>query len=119
MDTKPCRSCAQPIPAAALKCPHCLSRQPGVLHRGGPGRLIAGVCTGLARYLSLEPALVRVAFVVAVLFSGGLVFSAYLAIWFLTPPSLAGVAPAYRLMDWLSDLFSPRSPRQADTPRSP
>ena len=111
MDTRPCRFCAQPIQPNAIKCPHCLSRQPKTLHRGVPGKRVAGICAALADYLGIEVALVRVAFLLAVIFSGGLVFSAYLGLWFLTPPNETGTAPAYRLMDWLSDLFSPKPER--------
>jgi phage shock protein C len=115
MDTKLCRYCAQEIAHAAVKCPHCLSRQPKPFHRGVPGKLFAGVCAGLADYLGIEIALVRVAFLLAMLFSGGLVFSAYIALWFLTPPTEAGTAPAYRLMDWLSDLFTPKARPESPT----
>lgn len=111
MDTKPCRACAQPIPASATKCPNCLSRQPGLIHRGHPSKIIAGVCGSIADYLGVDATLVRVGFVVALLMSVGLMFSVYLAFWILTPPSPTGTAPAYRFMDWLSDLFSPRARR--------
>jgi phage shock protein C len=113
MDTKACRFCEQLIPSGATKCPQCLSRQPGTLHRGAKGKLLAGVCAGLAEYLGVEAALVRVGFLVAWVLSFGLMTSAYLALWVLTPPSPTGTAPAYRLMDWLSDLFSPRAPRSS------
>jgi len=108
MDTKPCRACAQPIAPTAVKCPHCLSRQPGTFHRALTGKIFTGVCAGLAEHLGVEVSFVRVGFVVAGLLSGGLVVSAYLALWFLTPPSPDGVAPTFRFMDWLSDLFSPK-----------
>jgi phage shock protein PspC (stress-responsive transcriptional regulator) len=76
---------------------------------------VAGVCGGVASYLNVDTAFVRVAFFVALLASFGLMASVYLALWVLTPPSPTGTAPAYRFMDWLSDLFAPRSrPTPAD-----
>lgn len=107
MDTRPCASCTESIPKTATRCPKCHARQPETMHRGHPTKLIAGVCTALARYLDIHPVLVRVAFVAATLMTGGLVLSVYIAFWLLTPPTEHGVAPAFRFMDWLSDLFSP------------
>jgi phage shock protein PspC (stress-responsive transcriptional regulator) len=58
--------------------------QPRRLTRVRDGKLLAGVCTGLARYLDVDPVAVRVGFGVATVFSGaGLVL--YLACWILMP----------------------------------
>ena len=47
-------------------------------------RMIAGVCAGFARYLNVDPVLVRLLMVVLVLFAGtGIVV--YLAGWILMP----------------------------------
>ncbi|WP_374685619.1 PspC domain-containing protein [Promineifilum sp.] len=52
------------------------------------GRMIAGVCTGLARYLELDPTLVRLIFVLLFIFglSGGLL---YLILWLVMPMETA------------------------------
>ncbi len=48
---------------------------------------LAGVCEGLGRYLGVNPALVRLAWIVAVLFFGtGILL--YLALWWLMPHEL-------------------------------
>ncbi|MGN6331972.1 MAG: PspC domain-containing protein [Motilibacteraceae bacterium] len=55
------------------------------LHRGGPGdRKLAGVCSGLARWLDVDPLLVRVAVGVLTVFGGSGVLLYGLA-WLLVP----------------------------------
>ena len=48
------------------------------------GRLIAGVCAGLARRFNLPPALVRVLFVLSMFLPGPQVVI-YIALWILMP----------------------------------
>jgi phage shock protein C len=48
-------------------------------------RMLAGVCSGVADYLGLDPTLVRMLAVVAAIFSGGAVAVAYVAAWVLMP----------------------------------
>jgi phage shock protein PspC (stress-responsive transcriptional regulator) len=58
--------------------------QPRRLTRVRDGKMIAGVSTGLARYLGVDPVVVRVGFAVLTVMSGaGLL--AYLACWILMP----------------------------------
>lgn len=45
---------------------------------------IAGVCGGIAEYFDVDPLLVRILFLVAILELGGGLF-AYLALWLLAP----------------------------------
>ncbi len=103
-ETKRCVACRMDLQAEATRCPHCRERQPGAepMHRGGPERVLGGVCTALARQLGLDVALVRVAFVVALAVSGGTALLVYLLLWVLTPASATGRAPVQRLVDWLS-----------------
>src|SRR5687768_6677314 len=54
------------------------------LERPTDGRMVAGVATGLARHLNIEPVLVRLTFVVAVL-AGGFGVLAYVAGLLLIP----------------------------------
>ncbi len=48
------------------------------------GRVIAGVCAGLARRFNLSPALVRILFVLSVFLPGPQVVI-YIALWILMP----------------------------------
>ena len=54
------------------------------LSRPRQGRMIAGVCAGLARRFGLDPTLVRVIFVVSVLLPGPQVLL-YIALWIVIP----------------------------------
>jgi phage shock protein C len=55
------------------------------LARRRDDRMIAGVCSGVADYLGLDPTLVRLLAVVAAIFSAGMVAVAYVAAWILMP----------------------------------
>ncbi|MDF1603466.1 PspC domain-containing protein [Nocardioides sp. YIM 152315] len=55
------------------------------LTRRRDDRMIAGVCSGVASYTGLDPALVRLLTVVAAIFSVGTVALAYIAAWILMP----------------------------------
>lgn len=48
-------------------------------------RMVAGVCSGLADYLGVDVTLVRLAAVLAVVFSAGSAIVAYVAAWILMP----------------------------------
>lgn len=75
-------------PAAATKSP---SR----LHRSSRDRMIAGICGGLAETFKVDPALVRLAAVAAVIFTWGAACLAYLVAWVVMPlePSAPLVLP--------------------------
>jgi len=54
------------------------------LYRVREGRVVAGVCAGLAAYFGVDPTLVRLAFVLVTLFGGlGVLF--YLFAWIVIP----------------------------------
>lgn len=54
------------------------------LYRTREGRVVAGVCAGLAAYFGVDPTLVRLAFVLVTLFGGlGVLF--YLFAWIVIP----------------------------------
>jgi len=56
------------------------------LYRSRKQRLIAGVCGGLGEYFGIDPTLMRLIFIVAGLFSGGLlVVIAYLIFMIIVP----------------------------------
>ena len=54
------------------------------LTRSTSDRRIAGVCGGLAKYLNIDPTVVRIMFLVALL-CGSLGFWAYLIVWICAP----------------------------------
>ncbi len=54
------------------------------LMRSTTDRRIAGVCGGLARYLNIDPTVVRIIFLIALL-CGSFGFWAYLIIWIAAP----------------------------------
>jgi phage shock protein C len=71
---------SQPTPAYAAGP----ATPPRRLARVREGRMLAGVATGLARYLGVDPVAIRVGFVVATVFSGaGIVL--YVGCWILMP----------------------------------
>jgi len=64
------------------------SRHPHTLHglQRGNDRVIAGVCSGLAASLRVDPIVVRVAFIVLTI-AGGFALPVYLVLWWLVPDS--------------------------------
>jgi phage shock protein PspC (stress-responsive transcriptional regulator) len=66
--------------------------EPRRLHRSRDDRVIAGVCGGLARYLNVDPVIVRVT-AVALVFAGGAGIFLYLAAFLLVPNEGEGGAP--------------------------
>ena len=59
--------------------------RPRRLFRIPDGAMIAGVCTGLAAYLSIDVALVRIAFALTAFFTKGLGIVAYVVMMFVVP----------------------------------
>lgn len=64
------------------------------LRRPTTDRMIAGVASGLGRYFTVDPTLVRVIFVVVTVLTAGLALLAYPIMWFLMPEEPAD-APAW------------------------
>jgi phage shock protein PspC (stress-responsive transcriptional regulator) len=58
--------------------------QPRRLYRRTDEKVIAGVCSGLGEHFDIDPVLIRVLFVVALLL-GSIGFWIYLACWIITP----------------------------------
>jgi phage shock protein PspC (stress-responsive transcriptional regulator) len=67
------------------------------LHRGGRGRMVAGVAGGLADYFDVDPTLVRIGFV-ALAFLGGLAVPLYAAGWLLIPDEDTDLSVAEELL---------------------
>ncbi|OJF12845.1 PspC domain-containing protein [Couchioplanes caeruleus] len=66
------------------------------LRRPLDDRIVAGVCSGLGRYLSVDPVLVRVGFAALAVLTWGTAVLAYPIAWFLMPEE-----PAPAPQDWL------------------
>jgi len=73
-----------------------VSRPP--LRRAYHGRMLAGVCAGIADYLAVDVTIIRVAFVVFT-FLGGAGIPAYLACLLLIPEEGADQSIAASLLD--------------------
>ena len=61
------------------------SEQPRRFLRSSDDKMVAGVCGGLARYLGVDPTLVRVAWVVALVLGLPATLLAYVVAWAITP----------------------------------
>ena len=59
-------------------------------------RIVAGVCSGIGRYLNIDPVLVRVAFAILAILTWGTALLAYPVAWFLMPEAPAPAAPPWR-----------------------
>lgn len=55
------------------------------LYRLREGSWFAGVCAGIAAYAGIDPVIVRLAFILATVFSGGIVILVYLVLMFVMP----------------------------------
>jgi len=60
------------------------------LYRSERERMLGGVAGGLAEYFDLDPALVRVAWAVLIIGSGGLFLLLYIVMWFVVPEAPPG-----------------------------
>jgi|tagenome__1003787_1003787.scaffolds.fasta_scaffold20350787_2 phage shock protein C len=65
---------------------------PRRLYRSRDDKKIAGVCGGLARYLGVDPVLVRIGAVVLAAMGPGLI--AYVAAWILVPADEQAAEPS-------------------------
>ncbi len=84
-----CNYCGKVIPDDANLCAYCGKRVGPVvarkrLVRPRSGRKLAGVCAGLGEYFDIDPTLLRVLWVIAVVF-GGTGILAYIVAWIVMP----------------------------------
>ncbi|MGH2725265.1 MAG: PspC domain-containing protein [Actinomycetota bacterium] len=68
----------------------------GQLTRSENDRVVAGVAGGMAQYLGIDPTLIRVAWVVAILMGWGIL--AYVILWIVLPTG-PGTTPAIRIAE--------------------
>jgi len=62
------------------------------LTRSPNDKVVAGVCGGLARHFSIDPALVRLAFIVFA-FAGGASIPVYVVLWIVMPEGEGSAVP--------------------------
>jgi len=61
-----------------------MSEEKQKLYRSRDEKMIAGVCVGLAKYLGIDPTIIRLIFVLG-LFCGGMTFWLYIAMIVIVP----------------------------------
>lgn len=90
-----CTHCGKEVPAEALFCASCGGRQPGnvtnrTMVRPLQGRKLGGVCLAFAKYLNVDPTLVRIIMLVLTVTPPGVGLVVYVISWIVIP----GEAPA-------------------------
>jgi phage shock protein C len=105
-----CRSCGNAVADNARFCSVCgtESVNPGAFNAGAAsyvrpparplvrpraGRMIGGVCMGLANQYAWDVAWIRVIAVIAAVFGGGLGAVAYVVLWIVTPEEPLSLPP--------------------------
>jgi phage shock protein C len=68
------------------------------LYRIRDGRVVAGVCAGLAAYFGVDPTLVRLAFALLTVF-GGAGILLYLGAWIVIPDEVDGTSIAENMVN--------------------
>lgn len=63
-----------------------MAEEPRRLYRSENDKILGGVCSGLANYLRLDPAIVRIIFALITLGGFGLGFILYIILWVVLPP---------------------------------
>jgi len=84
------------------------------LYRSKSDVMIAGVCSGIAEYLSVDPTAVRLAFVL-MFFLGGSGLWIYLVLWIIMP--LEPSAPSDSID--VQEKQPPAKPKKVATPKPP
>jgi len=100
-----CPNCQKDIAAGSKFCCSCGAKQPETgsvfspstgakrkLMRSSTDKKLGGVCAGLADYFDLDPTVIRLVWLLLLLFAGtGLL--AYIVLWIVLPLAPAGAIP--------------------------
>ncbi len=82
------------------------------LYRSRADRMVAGVCGGLGEYFGIDPTLARLFFVIAAIFTGGLMILVYLVMILVIPAEPFGLArPASA-----ESMANPATPNPLESP---
>jgi len=81
------------------------------LVRDRKGRMVAGVCAGVAQYFGLDVTLIRVIVAVVSVITGGAGVLAYLAAWVIIPGEGETTSIAQNLIGKKQDALSGRPPQ--------
>jgi phage shock protein C len=84
------------------------------LYRSRMDRMLAGICGGLAHYFAIDPTLVRLFFVLAAVFSGGLFIVAYLILWMVVPEDRGEMAAPTSMSSMFGTTESGETPPSGD-----
>ena len=74
------------------------------LYRSVTDKMIAGICGGLAEYFAVDPVIVRLVFVLAIVFGAGSGILAYIILWVIVPQKPYFITP-----------FNPEQPKTDST----
>jgi len=94
--TRKCPYCAETIKAEAVKCRFCGSYLSGgnpmreEWYRLSEGKMLGGVCNGLAHHFGISVSLLRVAFAIGTFFGFFTGILIYVILWIILPEKHAG-----------------------------